>query len=50
VIITQPVAYGGGKPLFRDLEAVLKLKLLAATTYDTGTALRLFEPVTARAA
>jgi 2-haloacid dehalogenase len=32
----KPVAYGGGKPLFHDLKAVLKLKLLAATTYDTG--------------
>lgn len=44
VIITQPVAYGGGKPLFYDLKAVLKLKLLAATTYDTGATLRVFEP------
>jgi dihydrofolate reductase len=43
-IVTQPVAYGGGKPLFRDLPDALHFDAVAATTYASGTALRLFEP------
>ena len=43
-IITRPIAYGGGKPLFHDLAAALKLNPLATTVYDNGAALRLFNP------
>lgn len=42
-IVTQPVAYGGGKPLFHDLSDALHLNVLSATTYASGTALHLFE-------
>lgn len=44
VIVTQPVAYGGGQPIFKDLRDSLHLELVATTTYQSGTALRIFEP------
>ena len=44
VIVTQPVAYGGGKPLFDDLPDARQFRVLAATTYASGTALHLYEP------
>jgi dihydrofolate reductase len=44
VIITQPVAYGGGAAMFADLPDALHLHLLASTTYASGTTLRIFEP------
>jgi len=31
------VAFGGGLPMFRDLPEALKLELLEARTFDTGT-------------
>ena len=43
-IITRPIAYGGGKPLFNGLNDALSLRLLAATTYENGTQLHLYEP------
>ncbi|MEO5660607.1 MAG: dihydrofolate reductase family protein [Polaromonas sp.] len=43
-IVTRPVAYGGGKPLFRDLPDALNFTVLAATTYENGTSLRLYQP------
>ncbi|HTU36894.1 MAG TPA: dihydrofolate reductase family protein [Acidimicrobiales bacterium] len=43
-LIRQPVAYGGGEPIFSDLPDALHLNLLAATTYSTGTMLHLYEP------
>lgn len=43
-IVTQPVAYGSGKPLFRDLPEPLQLKLVGATTFSTGTMLHIYEP------
>ncbi len=43
-IVTLPVAYGGGKPLFRDLPDALHFDVLAATTYANGTALHLYQP------
>jgi dihydrofolate reductase len=43
-IVTQPVAYGGGKPLFHELPAVLHLEVLATTTFASGTSLRLYKP------
>jgi dihydrofolate reductase len=41
-IITRPLAYGGGKPLFLDLTAPLELDALATTTYASGHVLRQF--------
>ncbi|MEO8701265.1 MAG: dihydrofolate reductase family protein [Kofleriaceae bacterium] len=43
-IVTRPIAYGGGKPLFRDLPNALQFKVLAATTFANGTTLHLYEP------
>jgi dihydrofolate reductase len=43
-IVTRPVAYGGGKPLFHDLPDSLQFTVLAATNYAGGTALHLYEP------
>ena len=44
VIITQPVAYGGGAAMFADLPGALHLQLLASMTYASGTTLHIFEP------
>jgi dihydrofolate reductase len=44
VIVTQPVAYGGGAAMFADLPDALHLGLVASTTYASGTTLRIFEP------
>lgn len=44
VIVTPPIAYGGGKPLLRDLPKAQNFKILAATTYDNGTTLHLYQP------
>lgn len=43
-IITMPIVYGGGKPLFRDLPEPLHFEVLATTVYAGGTMLRLLEP------
>ena len=43
-IITQPVAYGGGKPLFHDLSDALHFNVLTSMTFASGTALHLLEP------
>jgi dihydrofolate reductase len=43
-IITSPVAYGSGKPLFLDLPRALELQLLATTTFASGHLLRLYAP------
>ncbi len=43
-IITSPIAYGGGKPLFLDLPKALELKLLATTSFASGHLLRLYAP------
>ncbi|MEO8801327.1 MAG: dihydrofolate reductase family protein, partial [Polyangiaceae bacterium] len=44
VIVTRPVAHGGGKPLFRDLSESQTFRVLAATNYPNGTSLHLYEP------
>ena len=36
------MAFGGGVPMFRDLPEALKLELLEARTFDTGTVLRIY--------
>ncbi|MES1184066.1 MAG: dihydrofolate reductase family protein [Myxococcales bacterium] len=42
VIVTQPVAYGSGKPLFLNLKEAIQLEPLATTAYANGTLLRQF--------
>jgi dihydrofolate reductase len=44
VIVTQPVAYGGGLPLFRDLSDALHLTVMEATTFSSGTMLHIYTP------
>jgi dihydrofolate reductase len=41
-IIINPVALGDGLPLFKDLATPLALRLVQATTYDTGAALHVY--------
>ena len=43
-IVTQPVAYGAGLPLFRDLPDALHLKVVEATTFSSGTMLHIYAP------
>ncbi len=44
-IVVQPVAFGGGKPMFRDLPEALHLGLVSATTFPSGVMLHLYEPL-----
>ncbi|TIV13157.1 MAG: dihydrofolate reductase [Mesorhizobium sp.] len=44
VILTRPIAYGGGKPLFRGLADALKLNVLVTAAYHDGTMLRTYTP------
>jgi dihydrofolate reductase len=44
-IVTQPVAFGGGKPIFWDLPDALRLQLVSATTSATGTVLHTYQPL-----
>jgi dihydrofolate reductase len=44
VLITHPVVFGGGLPLFGGLPDTLRLKLLAAQVYDTGVTAHIYEP------
>ena len=44
VILTRPIAYGGGKPLFSGLADALKLNVLVTAVYDNGTMLRIYAP------
>lgn len=44
VLITHPVAFGGGLPLFGDLPDTLRLKLIAAQVYNTGVTVHIYEP------
>lgn len=43
-IVVQPVAFGGGEPLFRNLGEALHLRPLATRTYPSGTMLHLYQP------
>jgi dihydrofolate reductase len=43
-LVTQPVAYGGGLPLFRDLPDALHLRVVEAKTFSSGTMLHIFTP------
>ncbi|MGO4561312.1 dihydrofolate reductase family protein [Rhizobiales bacterium 3FA27D7] len=44
VILTRPIAYGGGKPLFSGLTEALKMNVLVTNVYDNGTMLRIYAP------
>ncbi|MBZ9849244.1 hypothetical protein LB565_14760 [Mesorhizobium sp. CA14] len=44
VILTRPIAYGSGKPLFSGLADALKLNVLVTAAYDNGTMLRIYAP------
>jgi len=44
VIITRPVAYGNGKPLFGNLTEALELDLLATSIFESGHLLRIYAP------
>jgi dihydrofolate reductase len=44
VIITQPIAYGIGDAIFRDLPKALELRPIVSHTFPTGTALNIFRP------
>ena len=43
-IVVQPVAYGAGEPIFRDLPGPFQLRLLGSTTYPSGVMLHLYQP------
>jgi dihydrofolate reductase len=43
-LVLQPVALGDGLPLFKDLTAPLRLELVDAQTYNTGSALHVYLP------
>jgi dihydrofolate reductase len=43
-MLTQPVAYGGGKPLFHNLVQAQHFDVLATTTYASGSTLRVLKP------
>jgi dihydrofolate reductase len=44
VLVIHPVAFGSGLPMFRDLPKALRLNLLDAQSFDTGTVLHIYEP------
>jgi dihydrofolate reductase len=44
VLVIHPVAFGSGLPMFRDLPDALRLELIEAQTFDTGTVLHVYEP------
>jgi dihydrofolate reductase len=43
-LVINPVALGGGLPLFKDLSAPIRLQLVEATTYATGAVLHIYRP------
>jgi dihydrofolate reductase len=36
VLVTRPLAYGGGQPMFRDLAAPLEFELIEARTFGSS--------------
>jgi dihydrofolate reductase len=44
VLVIHPVAFGSGLPMFRDLPKALRLELIEAQIFDTGTVLHVYEP------
>ena len=43
-LVINPVALGRGLPLFKDLAAPVRLRLVEATTYENGAALHVYCP------
>jgi dihydrofolate reductase len=43
-LVVNPVALGNGLPLFKDLSAPIRLRLVEATTYATGAILHIYRP------
>jgi len=43
-LVINPVALGDGLPLFKNLSAPIRLKLVHATTYATGATLHIYRP------
>jgi dihydrofolate reductase len=43
-IVTQPVAYGGGLPLFWDLPDALHLRIVETKAFSSGTMLHIYVP------
>jgi dihydrofolate reductase len=44
-IVIHPIALGNGLPLFTNLAAPLRLKLIDASTYEGGTAVHVYQPL-----
>ena len=44
-LVIEPVALGNGLPMFRDLPAALRLNLVEAKTFTTGTAAHVYQPI-----
>jgi dihydrofolate reductase len=43
VLVIHPAAFGSGLPMFRDLPEPLRLELIEAQTFDTGTVLHVYK-------
>lgn len=43
-LVINPVALGRGLPLFKDLPAPIRFRLIEATTYEKGAALHVDRP------
>jgi dihydrofolate reductase len=44
-LVIEPVALGNGLPMFKDLAAPLRLNLVEAKTFSTGTAAHVYRPM-----
>lgn len=44
VLVIQPVAYGGGLPLFKDLPEALSLELVETRPFPLGTVVHVYRP------
>jgi dihydrofolate reductase len=43
-LVIHPVVFGSGLPMFRDLPDALRLELIKAQTFGTGTVLHVYQP------
>jgi dihydrofolate reductase len=44
-MVIEPMALGNGLPMFKDLPAALRLNLVEAKTFSTGTAAHVYQPI-----
>jgi dihydrofolate reductase len=44
-LVIEPVALGNGLPMFKDLPAALRLNLVEAKTFSTGTAAHVYQSI-----